>query len=80
MIVKLNSETNKLEVVIEKKDICRTCSVIYRCPKILDYLDEVSYISTKNKEPYSNCWFWEPFDDKEKENTVIDRSKLWMLL
>ena len=74
MIVRINPQTNKIEVVIEKKDICRTCSTAYRCPKILDYLNEVDYISTKVKTPYNDCWMWEPFDEEDagRENTIFN--------
>ena len=78
MIVRLNSDTNKIEVVIEKLDICRTCAIAYRCPKILDYINQVDYISTKVKIPYNDCWLWKPFDQDEqkRENTIINRDLL----
>lgn len=73
MIVRVNPDTNNLQIVLEKKDVCRTCGIIHMCPKMRDYLEEISYISTKNKAPYTNCWLWSPYagDEKDKENTVI---------
>lgn len=75
MIVQLNVQTNKIEVVIEEKDICRSCAIAYRCPKILDYINEIDYISTKVKEPYDDCWMWEPFGDDQlgRVNTIMNR-------
>ena len=74
MIVRLNSDTKRIEVVIEKKDICRTCSAAFRCPKILDYINEVDYISSKLKTPYDDCWMWQPFDEDQmgRVNTVMN--------
>lgn len=66
MKAELNFETDEIDVYIEEKDMCKSCSKAYRCSMITAIKNNFVYMAS-SKNYIEDCWDWQPYDDDETE-------------